>query len=285
MTNIKKGLLVKNENGKKARFMVFSTMKGGVLKTSSTVNTVGAILRDNPNAKILVVDFDMQGNVSTSFNMDADSIETTLTNVLLDEAKAEDAIYEMYRPQEGNGFIYVLPSNYDAASVEMEIIGNPEKYPNPMKRFNDTCGHLVDYFDYIVCDTPPSYSLNISMVFNYTSAPEVEIYVPFHPETYSYKALLAVVKSVKIFKEQHNPNLNIKGIFSTKVDKKTNIHALLMRQAREYCNAEKIPMLRTYITQSIRSENSIAYEGVPSTLSTNKNDLVVSYLHLWEEIK
>ena len=285
MTNYKKGLLVKNENGKKARFMAFSTMKGGNLKTTSAVSIAGAILRENPDAKILLGDFDMQGNVSTSFNMNPDVLETTLTDVLLGYCKAEDAIYEAHKPKEGTGFIHILPSNEEAGLMEMEIISNPEKYPNPLYRFRETCSHLVNYYDFLIIDTPPSYSLSVGMVFCFNASETNEIYIPYHPELYSYRALLKAVQMIKKFQVGHNPTLQIKGVFGTKVDKRTNLHSMMLQTARQFCMGDKIDMLSTIIPHSVKSANAIAFEGVPGTLIENKNEIVTSYLQLWEEIK
>jgi chromosome partitioning protein len=285
MTNYKKATLVKNQKGSKARFMAFSTMKGGNLKTTSAVSIAGAILRENPDAKILLVDFDMQGNVFTSFNMNPDILDTTLTDVLLGDCKAEDAIYEAYQSKEGTGFINILPSNEDAGLMEMEIISNPKKYQNPLYRFKETCSHLVDYFDYLIIDTPPSYSLSVAMVLCFDASPVNEIYIPYHPELYSYRALLKAVQMIKKFQKTHNPRLEIKSVFPTKVDKRTNLHSVMIQTAIQFCMGEKINFSKVIIPHSIKSANAIAFEGIPGTLLESKNDIVTSYLELWEEIK
>jgi chromosome partitioning protein len=283
MKKFTNALLVKNEEGKKARVLMFTVNKGGNGKTSSAVSVAGAILKDTPQAKVLIIDTDNQGNVCTSFNIDPDLMNPSITNVLLGECKAEEAIYEVYR--EEDRFIHILPCNEEAALIEMEIISNPQKYPNPLYRLKEACGHLVDYYDFIIFDTPPAYSLMVAGVLCFDTGATAEVYVPFHPETYSYRSLMKVYKAVTDFQQLHNPKLKFGGVFGTKVDSRTNLHSIMLQTARQFCMGNKVPMLFTTIPHSIRNANSIAYEGVPSTLSRNKTDLVSAYFELWEEIK
>lgn len=257
-----------------ARKIAVSTNKGGVLKTSLSVNLAGILSKEGH--RILIVDSDNQGNVLLSFGMNPDKLEHTIYDVLVHGFDIKKTILkDVYKN------IDVLPSNDDMAFFEFDVLTKIKQYPEPFKMLSNRIKEIEHLYDYIIVDTPP----NLGLTQGNSLTAVDEVLIPFQPENYSMRSLVKILDVIHSFKEDHNPSLKVIGVIATLVDTRTVLHSQILQECRQYCYENNIKMLDTIIPRTIRFASSIAYEGLPATLTSKDNDLIQAYIDLKEEIK
>lgn len=248
--------------------------KGGVLKTSTVTNLAGVL--SSKKKKVLIVDTDNQSNVAMSFGMKPDNFRTTIYDVLVHGLPPEDAIVNV------NKYIDLLPSNLDLVPFEFEVIGNPSEYPEPFILLKNALHHLTDKYDYILIDTPPSLSLMNGNVFTFAD----KVLIPFEPEAYAMRSLLAVLSTVKDFKKEYNHDLDILGVVFTKVVFNSNLHIGIKQETRKYAVEQDFTVFTTEIPRTVEYANSVGFDSKPITLLKKKNHEKSKVYHdLWKEIE
>jgi chromosome partitioning protein len=268
----------------KNRTIAMVTNKGGCLKSSSVLALSGVLLKEHQGKKplnILIIDGDTQGNICTGFNLNADDLQYTLADVLIDDLPPEAAIINAYKDKKGK--IDILPSNDDLSFLDFEIYSNMNKYKRPFYRLKDTCSHLKEQYDFILLDSPPSLSLIVANIISFSD----EVIIPFQPEAFSRRSFLKALNYIHKFKKEYNPDLKIIGIFGTLVDSRTVLHSKVLQDTRRFCVENNIHMLDTVIPRSIKFANAVAFDKLPATLlvESKKDPIIKSYYELWEEIR
>ncbi len=186
-----------------AHVLAFANQKGGVAKTTSTVN-LGAALREH-DLRVLAVDMDPQGNLTMSQGIDTEELEKSMYDVLVHRTPIDEVIYERE--------LDVAASTIDLAGAEMALatmIGRERA----LQRALDA---VRDRYDYILIDTPPSLGL---LTINALTASEGVI-VPVQCEYLSLRGLLQLEKTLEMIRENLNPDVRIKGILPTLFDART----------------------------------------------------------------
>ncbi|HEY5386394.1 MAG TPA: AAA family ATPase [Thermoleophilia bacterium] len=186
-----------------AHVIAFANQKGGVAKTTSTVN-LGAALREH-DLRVLAVDMDPQGNLTMSQGVDTESLEKSMYDVLVHRTPIEDVIYERE--------LDVAASTIDLAGAEMALatmIGRERA----LQRALDP---VRERYDYILIDTPPSLGL---LTINALTAAEGVI-VPVQCEYLSLRGLLQLERTLEMIRENLNPAVHIQGILPTLFDART----------------------------------------------------------------
>ena len=187
-----------------AHVIAFANQKGGVAKTTSTVN-LGAALREY-GLRVLAVDMDPQGNLTMSQGIDTEGLEKSMYDVLVHRTPIEDVIYERE--------FDVAASTIDLAGAEMalaQMIGRERA----LQRALDP---VRERYDYILIDTPPSLGL---LTINALTASEGVI-VPVQCEYLSLRGLLQLEKTLEMIRENLNPDVHIQGILPTLFDARTH---------------------------------------------------------------
>lgn len=256
------------------RKIAVSTNKGGVLKTSITVNLAGILSKEGK--RVLIVDTDNQGNALLSFGQNPDSLERSIYDVLVDGYDINKVIIKDVHEN-----IDILPSNDDMAFFEFDVLTKIKQYPEPFKMLKSKMKEVESSYDYIIIDTPPNLGLTQGNALTATD----EVLVPFQPENYSMRSLVKILSAIQSFRDDHNPRLKVLGIVATLVDQRTVLHSQILQECRKYCYEHKIKMLETVIPRTIRYASSIAYEGLPATLTEKDNNLIQAYIDLKEEIQ
>jgi chromosome partitioning protein len=255
-----------------ARIVAVSTNKGGVLKTSLCTNLAGAFAA---NKRVLIVDTDNQGNCLLSFGKNPDAQQITLYDVLVDGVPAESAIVNVHKN------IDVLPANDDMSFFEFDVLSDLKKHPKPFLLLKNALARIGISYDVILIDTPPNLGLVQGNVLSYVD----EVLIPFQPENYSMRSLVKIMKAIEDFKGKHNPNLSIMGVVATLVDSRTTLHSQVLQECRRFCDQQGIRMFESFIPRSVRFAASIAYNGLPATLSDSKNAVVHNYFDLLKEVE
>jgi chromosome partitioning protein len=249
------------------------TNKGGVLKTSITINLAGALATEGK--KVLIVDTDNQGNVLLSFGLNPDDVENTIYDVLLGEITPEEAIVNVH------DYIDVIPANDDMSFFEMDCLTNSNDYPEPFMLLKKAMARLKKQYDYIFIDSPPTLGLVQGNVLSFVD----QVLIPFQPESYSMRSLVKIIKAINGIKEKQNPKLSIAGIVATLVDQRTTLHSEILQECRRFCLEQNIHMFDTVIPRSVRFASSVAYDRKPATLTDKNNAIVASYFELLKEVK
>lgn len=259
-----------------AKVICINNNKGGVLKTTTTTNLAGVLA--NQGKKVLIIDADNQSNVSLAFGLMPEDFRLSIYDVLTGGVPAEECIVQI----KDHKNIFILPSNRELVSFEFKVIGDRDKFPEPFYLMVDTLDHLKEQYDYILIDTPPSLGVMNGNVFTYSDY----VIIPFAPELYSMRSLVEVIRTIREFKDVHNPNLEILGVLRTLVDTRTTAHADVIQETNKYANQNDVHIFDTVITKSIQFTNSVLYNQVPATLlPEKKRDKAGLYYELWNEIE
>ncbi|MCQ6524973.1 ParA family protein [Bacillus paranthracis] len=258
------------------KIIAVTNNKGGILKTSLTVNLAGVLAKQGK--KILIVDTDSQANVALSFGENPDEYENTIFEVLTEDFPIRDAIVQ---PEEGHENIYVLPSNESLGDFEKRVSENPDMYPNPLDLFKDKIEEIRDEFDLIICDTPPNLSMLVGCILNSVDS----AILPFHPETYNIRSIIKTIESIENFKET-NEKLEILAVVPTKVRTNTDIHNNTLLLCQQFCNTKGIKITKNVIKETIRFADSLAKERKPLTLikKKEKTEAVQNYIKIAKEL-
>jgi chromosome partitioning protein len=187
-----------------AHVIAFANQKGGVAKTTSTVN-LGAALREH-GLRVLAVDMDPQGNLTMSQGIDTESLDKSMYDVLVHRTPIEEVIYERE--------LDVAAATIDLAGAEMALstmIGRERALQRALDK-------VADRYDYMLIDTPPSLGL---LTINALTASEGVI-VPVQCEYLSLRGLLQLEKTLEMIRENLNPDVRIQGILPTLFDARTS---------------------------------------------------------------
>src|SRR5699024_3003993 len=201
----------------KTRIITISNQKGGVGKTTTTVNLSTAMARAGMN--VLVIDIDPQGNASTALNIPHPQGTPSIYNVLIEDWELKDVIYE--NPETDN--LYVAPSTIDLAGAEIELVSlvaREQRLTRALKRyFEYRDANNMPRIDYIFIDCPPS--LGLLTVNAFVAANEVLI--PIQTEYYALEGLSQLVKNIDMIQQHLNSELHVSTILLTMFDSRTNL--------------------------------------------------------------
>jgi chromosome partitioning protein len=214
-----------------AHVLAFANQKGGVAKTTSTLN-LGVALREK-GLRVLGVDMDPQGNLTMSQGIDTESLEKSMYDVLVHRLPIEEIIVERE--------IDIATSTIDLAGAEMALstmIGRERALERALTR-------VQKKYDYILIDTPPSLGL---LTINALTASEGVI-VPVQCEYLSLRGLLQLERTLEMIRENINPNVKIRGILPTLLDQRTLHGREAVEVLRE--NFGKL-VFKTVVTKTIR---------------------------------
>lgn len=251
--------------------IAISTNKGGVLKTSITVNLAGVLAAQKK--RVLIVDTDNQGNCLLSFGLNPDEEKNTIYDVLVAGISPAAAIRKVHG-------ISIIPANDDMSFFELDVLGNAKKYSAPFQLMRKNLEQIRRDFDFILIDTPPNLGLTQANVLTFAD----RVLIPFQPEHYSMRSLVKIVEAVRDFKEKQNPDLDILAVVPTLVDSRTVLHSQVLQECRRYCQMNGIRITDTIIPKTVRFAASVAYDRKPLTLSDPKSAAAQIYQNLAKEI-
>jgi len=197
--------------------IAFTNQKGGVGKTTSTIN-VGAGLAQE-GFQVLLVDLDPQANLTYSLRLSSNRLETSIYDVLKGDIEANEAIINY------NGFD-IMPSSIDLSGAEMEFANEPAR---EMLLKNKLSTLSKDY-DYILIDCPPNLGL---LTLNAFTAVK-EIFIVLQSEYLALHGLSKLMDVIQVVKERLNPEIEISGIICTLFDGRKNLNNEVVDHIKDY---------------------------------------------------
>jgi chromosome partitioning protein len=203
------------------RIIAIANQKGGVGKTTTTINLGAALAR--LDCKVLIVDLDPQGNASTGLGIATDDREYTTYELLLDDV----ALAEVIRPTETAG-LTIVPATVDLSSADVELVSNEKRsflLHDALRQFAmDDLG-----YDYILIDCPPS--LNLLTVNAMVAAHSV--LVPLQSEFFALEGLSQLMLTIREVRQTANAALRIEGVVLTMYDARNNLSQQVEADARD----------------------------------------------------
>ena len=247
-----------------AKIIAFVNQKGGVGKTTTTIN-IGRYLADF-GKKVLLVDLDPQGNASSGLGVDARSREKNLYHAMVLGLDPKELI--VTTPAQG---LHLIPAAQDLAGAEIEMV----HLEGREFRLYYVLRQLRPYYDYILIDSPPSLGL---LTVNGLVASD-EVIIPVQTEYYALEGLSQLVKTINLVKDNLNPNLEIEGIVMTMADFRTNLTQEVINEVKKHF-ADKV--YKTVIPRNIRLSEAPGF-GKPIFLYDKESEGAKKYLELTRE--
>jgi len=189
------------------RIIAIANQKGGVGKTTTAVNLSAALVQSA--RRVLLVDIDPQGNATMGSGVDKRELEHSVTEVLLGECSAAEAIVTTAEGYD------LLPGNIDLTAAEIQLMDMPQRE----QRLKQALATVRDDYNYVIVDCPPSLSL---LTLNALAAADGVI-VPMQCEYFALEGLSALVNTIEALKQRLNPSLEIDGIVRTMFDVRNNL--------------------------------------------------------------
>lgn len=234
--------------------IAIANQKGGVGKTTTTIN-LGAALAEN-GSRVLIVDLDPQGNASTGLGIEPDARDWTTYDLLLDDVPLDQII----QPTKDDNLM-IVPATVDLSSADIELISNEKKLYLLRDALRQRAMDAYT-FDYILIDCPPS--LNMLTINAMVAAHS--ILVPLQSEFYALEGLSQLLLTVREVRQSANTDLRIEGIVLTMVDSRNNLSGQVEKDARD--NLGDL-VFRTRIPRNVRLSEAPSY--ALSVLSYDSN--------------
>lgn len=247
------------------RILAVANQKGGVGKTTTTVN-MGAALADM-GLRVLLVDLDPQGNASTGLGIENRGLERSMYHVMLHDEPLENVV----EPTDVRN-LFVAPASLDLAGAEIELVPAFSRE----QRLKRAIEAVIDDYDYVLIDCPPSLGL---LTVNGLSAAR-EVLVPIQCEYYALEGLGQLLRNVDLVKRNLNPELEVSTILCVMYDARTKLSDQVVTEVREHFG-EKV--LRSVIPRTVRLSEAPSY-GQPITTFDPSSRGAIAYRDAAKEV-
>lgn len=248
-----------------SRIIAIANQKGGVGKTTTAINLASCLAE--AGEKVLTIDLDPQGNMTSGLGVDKNEVENTVYELMLEECSIKESMTDTV--VEG---MKIIPSNVNLAGAEIELLGiNEKEYI-----LKNAVDYIRDDYDYIIIDCPPS--LNMLTINAMTTADSV--LVPIQCEYYALEGLSQLIHTIDLVQQRLNPELEIDGVVFTMYDVRTNLSNQVVDNVKTNLDAK---IYETLIPRNIRLAEAPSH-GLPINLYDSKSAGAESYRALAKEV-
>ncbi len=250
--------------GRGPRVVAIANQKGGVGKTTTTVN-LGAAAAELGH-RVLIVDLDPQGNASTGLGINPRNLNASMYDVLLHDVPLDDAV----EAAAVRG-LFVAPANLDLAGAEIELV---PAFSREL-RLKNAINAVQDDFDLVLIDCPPSLGLLTVNAFAAAS----EVLVPVQCEYYALEGLGQLLRNVDLVQKNLNPTLRLSAIVLVMYDARTNLAQQVSNEVRDHFGSV---VCRTVIPRTVRLSEAPSF-GQPIIIFDPTSRGALAYRDLAKE--
>lgn len=222
-----------------AQIIALANQKGGVGKTTTSVN-LGAALAQ-AGQRVLLVDIDAQGNATSGSGIDKSELERDSYDVIIDGAP----LHEVIVPTDNYDLV---PATIQLSGAEIELADKKERE----YRLKAALATVADDYDFILIDNPPALGLLTVNAFTAADA----ILIPVQTEFYALEGLGQLLNTIELVRQQFNPDLDIAGILLTMYDGRTNLAKQVAEEVRNYFGDK---VYETVIPRTVRLSEAPSY--------------------------
>ena len=245
--------------------MAIANQKGGVGKTTTTINLAAALAEKGKH--VLVIDMDPHGNTSSGIGIDKDELETTVYQLMIGDNTFDECVQKDIFDN-----LDVLAANVNLAGIEIETMDMEDR--NYI--LNNIISKVKERYDFIIIDCPPS--LNTLTINSMTTANSV--LVPIQCEYYALEGLSQLIYTINLVKDRLNPKLCINGVVFTMYDGRTNLSMQVIENVRNNLNQT---IYNTIIPRGIRLAEAPSH-GLPITQYDIRSTGAKAYMALADEV-
>ncbi len=226
------------------RIITVANQKGGVGKTTSTVNIAAAIAQSGRD--VLVIDLDPQGNASTALGAEHREGTSSIYEVL----SGELTLLEVLQPCPEIGHLWTAPATIDLAGAEIELVAQVAREYRLQRAISTALAERP--FDYVFLDCPPSLGL---LTLNGLVAAQ-EVLLPIQCEYYALEGLSQLLRTIDMVRTHLNPDLSVGAILLTMYDGRTRLASQVATEVRTHFGEQ---VLDTVIPRSVRVSEAPSY--------------------------
>ncbi len=255
----------RERENKMGRIIAIANQKGGVGKTTTSINLSSALAAEGK--KVLLVDIDPQGNATSGVGIIKQTLENTMYELFLGESSVSECLVSSAVDN-----LSVLPSNVNLSGAEIDLIG----VDNREFILKNVLDSIKDMYDYILIDCPPS--LNVLTVNAMVAADSV--IVPIQCEYYALEGLSQLIHTINLIQDRINDNLEIDGIVFTMYDSRTNLSEEVVDNVKENIH---LNIYDTVIPRNVRLAEAPSF-GIPINMYDRKSAGALAYEKLAKEV-
>ncbi len=248
-----------------ARVIAIANQKGGVGKTTTTVNLSACLAVKGK--RVLTIDIDPQGNTTSGLGIDKTEVRESIYDVIINDVPLQETVLSTKIETLG-----ISPSNIHLAGAEVELVSVISRE----MRLKTAISSVKSQYDYILIDCPPSLGL---LTVNALTAADT-ILVPIQCEYYALEGLSQLMNTVRIVQKHLNPALKVEGVVLTMFDARTNLSIQVVEEVKKYFGNQ---VYRTIIPRNVRLSEAPSF-GLPIILYDAKSRGAESYMELADEV-
>ena len=247
------------------RIIAVANQKGGVGKTTTSINLAACLAEKGK--KVLAVDMDPQGNLTSGLGVYKDSVEKSIYELIIGEVDIKEVINKEVLEN-----LDIIPTSIDLSAAEIELIGVDDKE----YILRNAIDQVKDQYDFVIIDCPPSLSM---LTINAMTTAD-SVIVPIQCEYYALEGLSQLIHTVELVKDRLNSKLEIEGVVFTMYDARTNLSLQVVENVKDNLQQN---IYKTIIPRNIRLAEAPSY-GLPINKYDPKSTGAESYMRLADEV-